>query len=265
MTDRDAFLAGIVANPEDIGRRLVFADFLDEQGNENDSARAEFIRVSCELDRRPEWVRAACACVCQPPAFDGCGHREQKARQWELWTKNLCRWEHGQVIADCAYRLEGESPCEDAPVHAVFRRGFVEVVRGPLAWLIGGNCETCEGSGNMWGNGSALGGPCPACHGTGHTPGHLREIVRTQPVTEVVVSDRDPYRAHWSDVFGWRRDDGGFARPENERTDELPLPVFLALRGQTDGNDLIKWWLTVDAAHSALSAAILSKAKESPT
>jgi uncharacterized protein (TIGR02996 family) len=42
MTDADAFLAAIMANPSDDLPRLVFADWLDEHG---DPARAEFIRL----------------------------------------------------------------------------------------------------------------------------------------------------------------------------------------------------------------------------
>lgn len=44
MTDRD-FLAEILAHPDDDGPRLIYADWLEEQGN----PRGEFIRVQCEL------------------------------------------------------------------------------------------------------------------------------------------------------------------------------------------------------------------------
>ncbi|HVK11359.1 MAG TPA: TIGR02996 domain-containing protein [Gemmataceae bacterium] len=43
------FLATIRAAPDDDAPRLVYADWLDEHG---DGARAEFIRVQCELARR---------------------------------------------------------------------------------------------------------------------------------------------------------------------------------------------------------------------
>jgi uncharacterized protein (TIGR02996 family) len=45
----DGLLAAIRAEPDDDTPRLVLADWLDEHG---DSARAEFIRVQCELRRR---------------------------------------------------------------------------------------------------------------------------------------------------------------------------------------------------------------------
>ncbi|MCU0702651.1 MAG: TIGR02996 domain-containing protein [Fimbriiglobus sp.] len=48
MHDHAAFLAAIVAAPDDDLPRLVYADWLDEQGQPE---RAEFIRVQCELER----------------------------------------------------------------------------------------------------------------------------------------------------------------------------------------------------------------------
>ncbi len=48
MLDREPFLKAIIDRPEDDLPRLVYADFLEETGDE---ARAEFIRVQCELAR----------------------------------------------------------------------------------------------------------------------------------------------------------------------------------------------------------------------
>ena len=48
MSDAPALLAAIRAAPDDDAPRLVYADWLDEHG---DPARAEFIRVQCELAR----------------------------------------------------------------------------------------------------------------------------------------------------------------------------------------------------------------------
>jgi uncharacterized protein (TIGR02996 family) len=51
MLDREPFLRAIFAAPDDDLPRLVFADYLEEQG---DAAWAELIRVQCELARLPE-------------------------------------------------------------------------------------------------------------------------------------------------------------------------------------------------------------------
>src|SRR5579872_1801348 len=48
MTEHAGFLKAICDNPEDDTPRLVYADWLDEHG---DTARAEFIRVQCQLAR----------------------------------------------------------------------------------------------------------------------------------------------------------------------------------------------------------------------
>jgi uncharacterized protein (TIGR02996 family) len=48
MADHAAFLAAIRAEPDDDTHRLVYADWLEENGH---PARAEFIRVQCELAR----------------------------------------------------------------------------------------------------------------------------------------------------------------------------------------------------------------------
>ena len=47
----DAFLAAILAAPDDDAPRLIYADWLDEQGQPE---RAEFIRVQCTLARLPD-------------------------------------------------------------------------------------------------------------------------------------------------------------------------------------------------------------------
>jgi uncharacterized protein (TIGR02996 family) len=58
MTRRDAFLAAILAAPDDRTPRLIFADWLEEDGGEErgpvtyaDRALAEFIRVQCRLEQ----------------------------------------------------------------------------------------------------------------------------------------------------------------------------------------------------------------------
>jgi uncharacterized protein (TIGR02996 family) len=49
MTDADAFIDTIWAKPDDVLPRLVFADWLEEQG---EVEYATFIRLSCEIERR---------------------------------------------------------------------------------------------------------------------------------------------------------------------------------------------------------------------
>src|SRR5947209_8653258 len=51
MSEREAFMRAICDSPEDDTPRLVFADWLDEHGDQNDRTRAAFIRVQCEVAR----------------------------------------------------------------------------------------------------------------------------------------------------------------------------------------------------------------------
>jgi uncharacterized protein (TIGR02996 family) len=50
MDQHEAFLQAILERPEDDVPRLVYADWLDENG---DSERAEFIRLQCALAKLP--------------------------------------------------------------------------------------------------------------------------------------------------------------------------------------------------------------------
>jgi len=56
MTAEDAFVHSILANPDDDLPRLVFADWLEENGRES---HAELIRVQCELAHMPQRSKQA--------------------------------------------------------------------------------------------------------------------------------------------------------------------------------------------------------------
>ncbi len=95
MSQADTFVREIAAHPEDDGPRLVFADWLDERGDE----RGEFIRVQCELHgmaprdpRRPEL----------------------ESRQLRLWRRNSKGW---------------AGPLRKFTKRWTFRRGMVESIQ----------------------------------------------------------------------------------------------------------------------------------------
>jgi uncharacterized protein (TIGR02996 family) len=50
---REAFLKDIIEHPEDDAPRLIYADWLEDHGDENDRLRAEFIRAQCRLATLP--------------------------------------------------------------------------------------------------------------------------------------------------------------------------------------------------------------------
>src|SRR5262245_51174460 len=76
MNHRDAFLRDIIEHPEDDAPRLIFADWLEDNG---DPDRAEFIRVQCELD---------------PLSRGQARWEELTARSMDLWSANHVRWVH---------------------------------------------------------------------------------------------------------------------------------------------------------------------------
>jgi uncharacterized protein (TIGR02996 family) len=49
MTPQQAFLEAIIAAPDDDTPRLIFADWLEENGGSAGAARAEFVRVQCKI------------------------------------------------------------------------------------------------------------------------------------------------------------------------------------------------------------------------
>jgi uncharacterized protein (TIGR02996 family) len=106
-THHDAFLEDITAHPEDDAPRLIYADWLDEFGDEAERARAEFIRVQCELANLP--------------ATGGGRRRDLERRQARLLKKYRARWLEPlkkQLPAALYLRVS----------RGVFRRGFVEQV-----------------------------------------------------------------------------------------------------------------------------------------
>jgi uncharacterized protein (TIGR02996 family) len=105
MTDGDALLAAILAAPDEDTPRLVYADWLDENG---DPDRAEFIRAQVELARAP-----------------ALGLR---LREVVLLAAHGERW--------LAPLRENGGPLAHPAAHGQFRRGFVEVVWAPAGWVV---------------------------------------------------------------------------------------------------------------------------------
>jgi uncharacterized protein (TIGR02996 family) len=71
------FLEDIIAHPDDDAPRLIFADWLEEQG---DGARAEFIRSQIERARLPDW---------------DAGQVRLRLREQELLAQHGQKWKEG--------------------------------------------------------------------------------------------------------------------------------------------------------------------------
>jgi len=93
MTDEEfGFIRAVVEDPDNDTPRLLYADWLDEQGDPAASARAEFIRIQCQLAR------------------DHTRHRlleKHRQRERELLRAYQARWvaevAHTNLVSTCRF------------------------------------------------------------------------------------------------------------------------------------------------------------------
>jgi uncharacterized protein (TIGR02996 family) len=224
-------LAAVLDRPADDGLRLVYADWLDENGEHE---RAELVRVQIELAKR--------------------GNREVDTNQPGIGIKHTCKCGKAQICDKCIAlrKREGtlldELVAEDMaayfglPAHSTihpigtglvcpaldvaltFRRGFVERVKCPLAAFLQ----------------------------------HAEALFRSQPVMRVRLVDREPWcfqegSHHWYDT----------ARPHEGVHPQSDLPTELwELLDDASFVDKrrarMKVYRTSNAAVTALSAACVA-------
>jgi uncharacterized protein (TIGR02996 family) len=148
-----ALLADIVENPADDTPRLVYADWLDENG---DGDRADFIRVQVALER-PVAVGHDSGRIVRRRDMaisDALRRRERELllHNWTAWTPRLSETHSFEVILSEEWTYSG-TPA------VLFRRGFIAEVRCTLEqWL---------------------------AHGPAATAGH--------PIEVVTLTDREPH------------------------------------------------------------------------
>lgn len=121
MTSEQNLLGEILANPDDLQVRLVYADFLEERGGEWDCSRAELIRLQCELTKRN----------CTDPDYNVAGEifqdgfDVQKAKEREEELLRTCRLLLFEItdLLHTTYK-NGEQPIQDWK----FKNGFIEAI-----------------------------------------------------------------------------------------------------------------------------------------
>ncbi len=126
MSDGDHLLAAIIAHPEEDAPRLMYADWLDDNGQPE---RAEFIRVQCEL--------------ASLPALLGNGHTGGEAAAY--YERANALHYRGQKLLDSGtprnHALWYDMPCGSP----TYTRGFVSEVRAPATdWLAHGDAIVAE-------------------------------------------------------------------------------------------------------------------------
>lgn len=174
MTDEQSLLRAVLLSPADDLPRLVLADWYDEHGQPE---RAEFIRVQLELGKRKAAhsglgkINDLLVDIANTPpgrlspgrAKCGCEHCGLRRREEELFggpQPPARRWFSVPPGWWARLGTDADGPPPGGTAEAIVRRGFLAVVRGPLAAL----------------------------------REHLPALTAVQPVERVEVSDRGTVR-----------------------------------------------------------------------
>jgi uncharacterized protein (TIGR02996 family) len=137
--ERQAFLRKIIAEPDDDLPRLVYADRLDEAG---DCARAEFIRIGCELGNSGYGTKSVSE---DDQAFAGriAALRDRygrlvgenvSAEPSSVWPR-YCRWCHEDRVEPRYVLTPGFGIGADDIANDHFRRGFAWGLTCPAGWF----------------------------------------------------------------------------------------------------------------------------------
>jgi uncharacterized protein (TIGR02996 family) len=287
-TDEPAMLAVICAEPEEDTPRLMYADWLDEHAEsvpcpvssqldpgwaahlkccdhtgsvpDGRAARAEFIRVQCELARwRCPWCEGRGTLLGSAgdrgnPACD-CGVLALRTRERELFERHRIAWFHSPGVYAV---LHLRQTAGTHGIGCVVSRGFVSHLTVPRLDTLLTTCQMCQGGGYVPTDRDD--NTCEVCGGSGLVPTPAaRELFGgpdCQPVTGVRVSDREPLWDGTVGLHGWFRDDTG-TNPSD--LPDLPAALWDALL--LPGHIYYRNWKGADTAadaHLALSAAVIT-------
>jgi uncharacterized protein (TIGR02996 family) len=194
------FIRAIIENPEDSTARLIYADWLEENGKED---YAEFIRVQCRM--------------ADSLGLTEVQHDTLRQREKELWKEFAIPLAKeifpngkqyivlgGSTLISMHVRMEYTS---SNAIEVCFKRGFANSIRCNMNTLFGGQCGRCNGYGTVdqtrtttpselliWTGDRALFGTfdCPTCDGTGSIEGVAESLFSKQPITELNIIDLIP-------------------------------------------------------------------------
>lgn len=190
MSDGDALLRGILRTPADDTARLVYADWLQENGGHAGEHRAQFIRDQVWL-----WANPSCRSCTGPEWGAGkpcaeCREREERRGRTAVEMFGRERWLEWSRPANLC--VPGGALWDD---YVQFARGFVSEVSLPLAAFVQ----------------------------------HAESLFAAHPIERVTIVDREPWENATNPPthFGWwcENDLMNFDT-ENE---VLPLPLMLCM------------------------------------
>lgn len=265
-------LAGILAEPADNAARLVYADWLEENGRPE---YAEFIRVQVELAREPHCVN------CGGKGYMGYGSFTAACR-WCRPARLALRRRERELLDACGYgwcdglfgdgwKVDGQAKGQDTVAVRYFRgqesvevvlqfaRGFVGSVIVPTLAALAGPCGAWHCSRDTYDP------SCRSCGGSGLAPTAAAVgLWGRQPVETVLCQEFAPQNYHNNGgphVHGWwdeRRASPYAIRPRRP----CDIPGWLwDLVVRLPGGIICGGWVDFDsapAAHAALSAAVVA-------
>lgn len=197
VTVHPGFLADIIDHPDDDVPRLIYADWLEEQGEE---VRAEFIRVQCELAKTPLTISVAE----RPDQYGGFSFYDEPNPRYEALRRR-----ERELLDAFSGKRDGEKSFSNRAwwsiqaigfafshhpwEHCGFRRGFVDRVKLTREQWCGVECSDCPDR-KGWQHLPYPGGweLCDNCHGTGRTGGHGPAVVKAAPIERVMLTDVSP-------------------------------------------------------------------------
>jgi uncharacterized protein (TIGR02996 family) len=223
-----AALADIIAHPQDDAPRLIYADFLEDEGEPD---RAEFIRVQVELATTPPCKAEKLHRAGGLYPGHGCRCCDLRRRELELFNwRNLEAWGWHFWQRNCLDRAELNALPSDI-MGVLCRRGFPSVIR----------CSLTD-----WQKYGA-------------------SLVRSHPLEEVCLCDREPMEFA-SGRFAWFSDD--VPGDNRERHGLPPTLWHHMGHGNAgslpfDGSKC-RVWKERPQALTACSAACLAQARSQP-
>lgn len=263
MTERDAFLEGIIRSPDDDLARAVYADWLEEHAlDDGDRLQSQFIQVQLALHQQSNsqvipadlyelanldrlYSRTAGEEVAQLSLAHNTRILQLRRRERELFTQ--CPMWLGNVTHVFGKEL-GFEPTKGVRVY--LSRGFGHKVRTIYQTLFGGKCleRGCGNPATGW-NGFYF-YQCRVCSGKGVLPDHSAHLFASHPIRQVMFDDFEPWFVDGDDGprrWYWFQQNGSTGNHSR-----LPDELFDV------SNDLYSEFDSAEDARSALSTAAIA-------
>lgn len=199
MTERDMLLRAVLEDPGDDTVRLVYADWLEENG---DSERAEFIRVQCELTRLTLRLKQH-------------GFSDAKDIDWFSRLERLRT--RGRELLSASYRTDWFELCHVCP----WPGG-----RDDLVWAAGKGTDVRTYFGGKVGRGFVAEVSATTNLFTEEV---ARELFSKHPVTKVALNDREPLNltSNPDGSVCWFRDTPHYVNPPHSPPAQATIPAHL--------------------------------------